>query len=205
MTASIAPGRSGGRVDLDMWVRRGCALIVAAVATYSSFEHQRGFALRGGADATNAMLWPLSVDGLLLLATVGLLKPPVPPDAVSGVGGAPGGPGGRADRARDHVGTRPPGAGALCDVRNPVRSGQWGGRRWGSGVETSLASNCWRAESPTTCGACASTGTVRSVVSVPGATLIWRGIAAQASAAWEDAVCWDDGYAVKRLAEVRAV
>jgi hypothetical protein len=30
-------------------------------------------------------------------------------------------------------------------------------------------------------------------------------IAAQASAAWEAAVCWDDGYAVKRLAEVRAI
>jgi hypothetical protein len=30
-------------------------------------------------------------------------------------------------------------------------------------------------------------------------------IAAQASAAWEAAVCWDDQYAVDRLAEVRAV
>ena len=30
-------------------------------------------------------------------------------------------------------------------------------------------------------------------------------IAAQASAAWEAAVCWDDEYALKRLAEVRAV
>jgi Ser/Thr protein kinase RdoA (MazF antagonist) len=30
-------------------------------------------------------------------------------------------------------------------------------------------------------------------------------IAAQASAAWEAAVCWQDDYAVKRLAEVRAV
>jgi len=29
-------------------------------------------------------------------------------------------------------------------------------------------------------------------------------IAAQASAAWEAAVCWDDDDAVKRLAEVRA-
>jgi Ser/Thr protein kinase RdoA (MazF antagonist) len=29
-------------------------------------------------------------------------------------------------------------------------------------------------------------------------------IAAQASAAWEAAVCWDDEYAIKRLAEVRA-
>lgn len=30
-------------------------------------------------------------------------------------------------------------------------------------------------------------------------------IAAQASAAWEAAVCWNDEYAVRRLAEVRAV
>ena len=30
-------------------------------------------------------------------------------------------------------------------------------------------------------------------------------IAAQASAAWEAAICWDDEYAVKRLTEVRAV
>jgi hypothetical protein len=30
-------------------------------------------------------------------------------------------------------------------------------------------------------------------------------IAAQASAAWEAAVCWDDEYAVNRLHEVRAV
>jgi Ser/Thr protein kinase RdoA (MazF antagonist) len=30
-------------------------------------------------------------------------------------------------------------------------------------------------------------------------------VAAQASAAWEAAVCWDDDYAVRRLAEVRAV
>lgn len=30
-------------------------------------------------------------------------------------------------------------------------------------------------------------------------------IAAQASAAWEAAICWDDDYAIRRLAEVRAV
>jgi hypothetical protein len=30
-------------------------------------------------------------------------------------------------------------------------------------------------------------------------------IAAQASAAWEAAVCWDDEFAIKRLSEVRAV
>jgi Ser/Thr protein kinase RdoA (MazF antagonist) len=30
-------------------------------------------------------------------------------------------------------------------------------------------------------------------------------IAAQASAAWDAAVCWDDEYAIRRLAEVRAV
>ena len=32
-----------------------------------------------------------------------------------------------------------------------------------------------------------------------------RDIAAQASAAWEAAICWDDAYSIKRLAEVRAV
>jgi hypothetical protein len=32
-----------------------------------------------------------------------------------------------------------------------------------------------------------------------------HGIAAQASAAWEAAVCWDDAHAIKRLAQVRAV
>ena len=30
-------------------------------------------------------------------------------------------------------------------------------------------------------------------------------IAAQASAAWEAAVCWDDDYSIRRLAEVRGV
>jgi hypothetical protein len=74
MTTSTEPVGSRGRVDLEMWVRRGCALVVASVAAYASYEHQREFALRGGADPTSAMLWPLSVDGLLVLATVGLLK-----------------------------------------------------------------------------------------------------------------------------------
>jgi aminoglycoside phosphotransferase (APT) family kinase protein len=30
-------------------------------------------------------------------------------------------------------------------------------------------------------------------------------IAARASAAWEAAICWDDAYSIKRLAEVRAL
>ncbi len=59
---------------LDVWVRRACALVVAGVAAYASYEHQRQFALAGGADETGARLWPLSVDGLVLLATVGLLR-----------------------------------------------------------------------------------------------------------------------------------
>ncbi|MFI9757622.1 DUF2637 domain-containing protein [Streptomyces sp. NPDC051963] len=44
------------------------------MAGYASYVHQREFALQGGADAVSATLWPLSVDGLLLLATVGLLN-----------------------------------------------------------------------------------------------------------------------------------
>ncbi|MFF1482378.1 DUF2637 domain-containing protein [Streptomyces sp. NPDC058301] len=47
---------------------------MAGVAAYASYVHQRDFALQGGADRASATLWPLSVDGLLLLATVGLLK-----------------------------------------------------------------------------------------------------------------------------------
>jgi hypothetical protein len=59
----------------DTWTRRICALIVALVAAYASYEHQRHFALNGGADPTSSSLWPLSVDGLLVLATASLLKP----------------------------------------------------------------------------------------------------------------------------------
>ncbi|MEV6486148.1 DUF2637 domain-containing protein [Streptomyces sp. NPDC051576] len=51
------------------------AVVVAGVAAYASYLHQREFAVQGGADRTSASLWPLSVDGLLLLATVGVLKP----------------------------------------------------------------------------------------------------------------------------------
>ncbi|MFD7280982.1 DUF2637 domain-containing protein [Streptomyces sp. NPDC059862] len=51
-----------------------CALVVAGVAAYASYVHPRKFALQGGADSVSASLWPLSVDGLLLLATAGLLE-----------------------------------------------------------------------------------------------------------------------------------
>jgi Protein of unknown function (DUF2637) len=61
--------------DSDVWVRRMGALVVAGVAAYASYMHEREFALQGGADRTSATLWPLSVDGLLLPATVGVLKP----------------------------------------------------------------------------------------------------------------------------------
>ncbi|MFI6931276.1 DUF2637 domain-containing protein [Streptomyces sp. NPDC050287] len=57
------------------WIRPLCALAVAGVAANASYVHQRQFALQGGSEAASASLWPLSVDGLLLLATVGLLKP----------------------------------------------------------------------------------------------------------------------------------
>jgi hypothetical protein len=74
MTATTEPTEPRARADLDVWVRRGCALVVAAVAAYASYEHQREYALVGGSDPVSAALWPLSVDGLLLLATVGVLK-----------------------------------------------------------------------------------------------------------------------------------
>jgi hypothetical protein len=64
----------GASAGWDVWVQRGSALVVAGVAAYMSYRHQRVFALRGGADEVSAGLWPLSVDGLLVLSTVGLLR-----------------------------------------------------------------------------------------------------------------------------------
>lgn len=81
MSADVEPQErvAGSRgFDLDAWIRPLCALVVAGVAAYASYVHQREFALHGGADTVSALLWPLSVDGLLLLATVGLLKPMAP-------------------------------------------------------------------------------------------------------------------------------
>ena len=77
MTGRDGPGepRTARRsFDVESWVRPLCALVVAGVAAYASYVHQRSFALRGGADRVSASLWPLSVDGLLLLSTLGLLK-----------------------------------------------------------------------------------------------------------------------------------
>lgn len=59
---------------LDVWSRRLATLAVAGVAAYASYQHQRDFALAGGADLTTARLWPFSVDGLLVLSTAGLLR-----------------------------------------------------------------------------------------------------------------------------------
>jgi hypothetical protein len=72
--AREAAGRPIARPTVDIWVRRFCALVVAGVAAYSSYEHQRRFALHGGADPVSAALWPLSVDGLMVLASLGLLS-----------------------------------------------------------------------------------------------------------------------------------
>jgi hypothetical protein len=55
-------------------MRRVATMAVAGVAAYASYQHQRDFALAGGADLTTARLWPFSVDGLLVLSTAGLLR-----------------------------------------------------------------------------------------------------------------------------------
>lgn len=70
MNATLSTSRRPG---MEAWARRTSALVVAAVAAYSSYAHQRAFALDGGADPVAAALWPLSVDGLVILATLGLV------------------------------------------------------------------------------------------------------------------------------------
>jgi hypothetical protein len=62
------------RSTWDLWARRVGTVAVAVVAAYASYQHQLGFALAGGAALTTARLWPLSVDGLLILSTAGLLR-----------------------------------------------------------------------------------------------------------------------------------
>jgi hypothetical protein len=73
MTATTEQVRPREGVSAEEWVRRACTLVVAGVAAYASYQHQRGFAREGGSDPVEAVLWPLAVDGLLVLATVGVL------------------------------------------------------------------------------------------------------------------------------------
>jgi hypothetical protein len=57
-----------------LWLQCACTALVALGAAYASYRHGRAFALRFGADATTAAIWPLIVDGLLTTATVELWK-----------------------------------------------------------------------------------------------------------------------------------
>jgi hypothetical protein len=68
--------RSAHRRDRALWVQATCTLVVALGAAYASYRHGQAFALRFGADATTAAIWPLIVDGLLMIATVELWKTP---------------------------------------------------------------------------------------------------------------------------------
>ncbi|WP_284747953.1 DUF2637 domain-containing protein [Amycolatopsis sp. RTGN1] len=60
------------RWQLSLVVQCACTALVAIGAAYASYRHGRTFALRFGADATTAAIWPLIVDGLLTIATVEL-------------------------------------------------------------------------------------------------------------------------------------
>jgi hypothetical protein len=74
MTATTPRDADRQRSSWDLWSRRLATVAVAGVAAYASYQHQRDFALAGGADLTTARLWPFSVDGLLVLSTAGLLR-----------------------------------------------------------------------------------------------------------------------------------
>jgi hypothetical protein len=74
MTAATPRDADRQRSAWDLWSRRLATVAVAGVAAYASYQHQRDFALAGGADLTTARLWPFSVDGLLVLSTAGLLR-----------------------------------------------------------------------------------------------------------------------------------
>ncbi|WP_410594040.1 DUF2637 domain-containing protein [Amycolatopsis sp. lyj-23] len=59
---------------LSLWVQCACTTLVALGAAYASYRHGREFAMRFGADAATAAIWPLIVDGLLTTATVELWR-----------------------------------------------------------------------------------------------------------------------------------
>jgi hypothetical protein len=50
----------------------GSALVVAAIAAYASYSHMRHLALAYGQDQAVATLLPVSVDGLMVVATIAL-------------------------------------------------------------------------------------------------------------------------------------
>ncbi|MGW4393823.1 DUF2637 domain-containing protein [Amycolatopsis nivea] len=62
------------RWTASLAVQCACTALVALGAAYASYRHGRTFALRFGADQTTAAIWPLIVDGLLVIATVELWK-----------------------------------------------------------------------------------------------------------------------------------
>lgn len=68
--------RLGGRLaqDLAPSVQCVCTVLVALGAAYASYRHGREFALRFGADAVTASIWPLLVTGLLTIARVELWR-----------------------------------------------------------------------------------------------------------------------------------
>ncbi|MFI0466563.1 DUF2637 domain-containing protein [Saccharopolyspora sp. 5N102] len=68
------PSTSGPALDRSLRLQCACTLLVAVGAAYVSYRHGREFALRFGADTTTATLWPLIVDGLLMMATIELWK-----------------------------------------------------------------------------------------------------------------------------------
>ncbi|ONF74500.1 DUF2637 domain-containing protein [Amycolatopsis keratiniphila] len=75
MTNSNGAATSGLWRDPALAVQCGCTALVALGAAYASYRHGRDFAVRFGADHTTAAIWPLIVDGLLMIATVELWKP----------------------------------------------------------------------------------------------------------------------------------
>jgi len=69
------------RHDRALWLQSACTFVVALGAAYASYRHGQAFASRFGADPTTAAIWPLIVDGLLMIATVELWKTPSRPSA----------------------------------------------------------------------------------------------------------------------------
>lgn len=60
-------------MNTTRWTSRGSAAAVAGIAAVASYSHMRALALDHGQDRLLASLLPISVDGLVVVATMALL------------------------------------------------------------------------------------------------------------------------------------
>lgn len=179
---TIEPTRPRDRIDLEVCVRRGARWSLQAWPHTPPTGTSASSPWKAVLTPINVALWPLSVDGLLLLATVGLVKPAVPADVGRGVVGLPGlhrGLAGREHRRRPDLGVATDAGrrlalgGAVAGRRAAGANGS--ARRWSSTccrpADAALRRAHWRSVTGSAGPACRYWHRSRSRTGCPSAVL----------------------------------